>query len=149
MGSELVGHSTSPDPITRGLVRRGTRIDTMLMDATTGAGMGVALECLAEARHKRPHVAHIIMAPWLMTHMWRKQIGKDADLLFTVPVGVPFWGKHQHEPLIVCLLLPVVKRRNWRGPWIIRGSSFASTPEDELRRIFDLSVGKKPKQCDE
>ena len=84
-----------------------------------------------------------------MTHMWRKQIGKDADLLFTVPVGVPFWEKHQHEPLIICLLLPVVKRRNWRGPWIVRGSSFASTAEEELRRTFELSVGKKPKQRDE
>jgi hypothetical protein len=113
------------------------------------AGMEVALECLAEARHKRPHVAHVVVAPRLMTHMWRKQIGKDADLLFTVPVGVPFWEKHQHEPLIVCLLLPVVKRRNWRGPWIVRGSSFASTAEDELRRTFELSVGKKPKQRDE
>jgi hypothetical protein len=112
-------------------------------------GMEVALELLAEARHKRPHVAHIVVAPRLMTHLWRKQIGKDTDVLFTVPVGVPFWEKRQHEPLIVCLLLPVVQRRNWRGPWTFRGSNIARTAEDDLRRGFKSAVGGEPGECNE
>jgi hypothetical protein len=32
-------------------------------------GMEVALELLAEARHKRPHVAHVVVALQLMTHL--------------------------------------------------------------------------------
>ena len=28
-------------------------------------------------------------------------MGKDSKLLFDVPVGIPFWGLEEHEPLIV------------------------------------------------
>ena len=48
-----------------------------------------------------------------------KQMGKEADLLFTVTVGIPFWGLVEHESLIISLFLPVVSFSNWRGPWKI------------------------------
>ena len=37
-----------------------------------------------------------------------KTDGEEADLLFTVTVGMPFWGLVEHEPLIIALFLPVV-----------------------------------------
>ena len=40
--------------------------------------------------------------------------------MFTVPVGMPFGGLGEHEPLTIPLFLPIVPRRNWKGPWIIR-----------------------------
>ena len=49
-------------------------------------------------------------------------MGKEADFMFTVPVGITFWGSGGDEPLIIYLFLPVVSRRNWRDPWTIRGS---------------------------
>ena len=35
-------------------------------------------------------------------------MGKEADLLFTVPVGVPFWGLSKNEPLMIALFIPVI-----------------------------------------
>ena len=46
-------------------------------------------------------------------------MGKEADLLFTVTVGIPFWGLGEHESLIISLVLPVLYCSNWRGPWTI------------------------------
>ena len=48
-------------------------------------------------------------------------MGKEADLLFTVTVVIPFWGFGEHEPLIIALFLPVLSCSNWRGPWTIKG----------------------------
>ena len=49
-----------------------------------------------------------------------KKMEKEADLLFTVTVGIPFWGLGEHEPLIIALFLPVVSFSNWRGAWTIK-----------------------------
>ena len=51
-----------------------------------------------------------MVVPWLMEFMWRNKMGKGAELLFSVPVYVPFWGLVGYEPLIVffCLLSLVV-----------------------------------------
>ena len=50
-----------------------------------------------------------------------KQMGKESDLLFTVTVGIPFWGLGEHESLIIALFLPVVHCINLRGYWKIKG----------------------------
>ena len=39
-------------------------------------------------------------------------MGEEADLLFTVPVVMPFWGLGEHEPLIIALCLPIVSHMN-------------------------------------
>ena len=38
----------------------------------------------------------------------RKQIWKEADLLFTVPMGIPFWDLGEHEPMIITLLITII-----------------------------------------
>ena len=35
-------------------------------------------------------------------------MGNEADLLFTVPVGIPFWGSGEYKTLVVSLFLTVV-----------------------------------------
>ena len=35
-------------------------------------------------------------------------MGEEAYLLFTVPVGMPFWVLGEHKPLIMYLFVPVV-----------------------------------------
>ena len=58
---------------------------------------------------------------------------KEADIFFTIPVGIPFWGLEKHEPLIVALFLRIVSHREWRGLWNIRGVQLTA----ETFRLFE------------
>ena len=50
---------------------------------------------------------------------------KEAELLFTVTVGMPCWGIGEHEPLILAPPPPqIVSHSNWKGPWTIQGSDW-------------------------
>ena len=53
-------------------------------------------------------------------------MGKEVDLLFNVPIGMPFMGLGEHEPLIIALFLPVVTHSNCRVTWIIQGSEWVA-----------------------
>lgn len=88
------------------------------------ASMEVAMEMFNEDRIAHPQNPHVFVVPRLMTHLWRKNLGKDADLMFTVESGVKFWGTSQHEPLIVAVVLPLSYTPNYSGPWVAR-----TTPE--------------------
>ena len=72
--------------------------------------METALELLLEARLKRTYKTNIVVIPQLMTFLWRRYMGKEADLLFTIPVGMPYWGLEEYEPVIV-LFLSIVSCR--------------------------------------
>ena len=65
------------------------------------AAMETALEMFSEDRTAHPWNAHVFAVPRLMTHLWRKALSKDADLLFTVTNGNHFWTQDQHEPLLI------------------------------------------------
>ena len=75
-----------------------------------------------------------------MTHLWRKNLGKDADLMFTVESNVNFWGSSQHEPLIFAIVLPFSYTPDYSGPWLAR-----STPET-LEWAAELNAGFKSKR---
>ena len=49
-------------------------------------------------------------------------MGKEAELIFTVPVGMTFWEWGEHEPIIIALFLMIFSGRNWKGPWNISES---------------------------
>ena len=51
-------------------------------------------------------------------------MGKEVDLMLTVTDEMPFSGLGEHKPLIIYLFLPIVSRRNWKGPYTIRGSAW-------------------------
>ncbi len=53
--------------------------------------MEVAIELLWEDKLAHPQWSHVFAVPCFMTHMWRKDLGKNVDILFTVLAG-PFGG---------------------------------------------------------
>jgi hypothetical protein len=56
------------------------------------AAMEVAIELLWENKLAHPQWPHVFVVPCFVTYIWRRDLGKNADILFTVPAGVPFWG---------------------------------------------------------
>ena len=98
------------------------------------AAMHTVLELFCEDRFVNPHIPHVFVIPRLMTHLWRKNLAKDADLMFTVPVGVDFWPKDMHEPLIVAIVLPIVHVPNYRGPWVVHGTPESKSVAERLDR---------------
>ena len=51
------------------------------------AAMETVVEVFNEDRLSHPHIPHVFAIPRLMTHLWRRQLSKDADVLFTINVG--------------------------------------------------------------
>ena len=82
---------------------------------------------------------------------------KEAYLLFSIPVGMKFWGLGEYEPLIVALFLPIAICREWRGLWNVRWSEMESgTVKDldiEYRKEYEgikpFTVGRKLQEVPE
>ncbi len=87
------------------------------------AVMEIALELFCKDQMAHPHWPHVFVVPWLMTHLWRKKLGKDADVLFTVPAGVSYWTASQFKPLIVALVFPLAHMPRYAGPWVVKGTA--------------------------
>ena len=92
--------------------RLGDRIHYVWMPPPAVAD--VAVECLAQAIHKRSNALHIFICPRLMTARWNKTIQKASDLSITIPIGTVFWSKDQHEPLMFCVAFPLSTNRPWK-----------------------------------
>ena len=80
------------------------------------------LELMMDANLKRLYAYHVMILPWLMTYIWRKQLGKEEDILITLPVGFSFWNLEHHEPLVIACLFPIDKHRYWSGTLRNKGS---------------------------
>jgi len=75
----------------------------------------VAVEELDVSRHKRPHLAHVVLVPRLMTYAWRKRLSKICDILLEIPPGTrSFWPSHEHEPLLIGIALPFSSQSPWQ-----------------------------------
>ncbi len=98
--------------------------------------MEVATELLWEDKLAHPQWPHVFCVPHLMTHMWRRDLGKNAVVLFLVPAGVPFWGAAQFEPLIVAIIFPLSHVSNYTEPWSIKGTDMGSHYEHALGEGF-------------
>jgi hypothetical protein len=96
----------------------------------------VAVERLCEARHIRPWYSHVFICPTLMTAYWRKQLGKVADAMFTIPVGCSIWTKAMHEPVVVAQICPLLPCR----PWRVRGSPWMVEFEDVMRGVWSSDL---------
>ena len=104
------------------------------------AAMETVVELFNEDHLAHPHIPHVFVVPRLMTHLWRKQLSKDADVLFTVKSGSSFWPCSMHEPLIVLIVLPLVHVQHYSGPWKQRGGQRAHELEDLLEAGFKHPV---------
>ena len=60
-------------------------------------------------------------------------MGKESDLLLSIPFGMQFWVFGEHEPLIIALFLPFVYCINWRGTWAIKGIDWASVTARDIK----------------
>ena len=98
------------------------------------AAMEVALEVFNEERISHPHIPHVFVVPRLMTHLWRKDLKKDAD----IQLGVPFWESHQFEPLLVVLVFPFSHVDRYSGPWVVKGTDDGRAAECALELGFKI-----------
>ena len=93
-----------------------------------------AVSCFTEDRIARPHFPHIFIKPHLMTHLWRKQLGKDADVVLTFQSGSEFWPRDMFEPLIILIVFPIVHVENYRGPWVAKGTQQVTALESCINK---------------
>ncbi len=98
--------------------------------------MKVAMELLCKDCLVHPQWPHMCVVPHLMTHFWRKDLMKSADLFFTVPVEVLFWAASQFEPLIVTVVLPLSHVARHTGPWVAKETPEGEQTEKALRLGF-------------
>eukprot|EP00956_Cyclotella_meneghiniana_P029334 scaffold70717_cov42-Cyclotella_meneghiniana.AAC.2 len=86
-----------------------------------------------------------------MTGMWRKQLSKDADVIFTVELGPTFWGADMHEPLLIFIMLPLTYVRNYLGPWLLKGTDAAEDIGKRLTSGFKVwkEVSYEPRRFSE
>ena len=108
--------------------------------------METVVEVFNEDSLAHHHIPHVFAIPRLMTHLQRRQLSKDVDVLFTINVGTYFWPSSMHEPLIVLIVLPLAHVSNYRGPWVLRGSPPAlevkDYPEDGFKHPELHGCGK-------
>ena len=68
-------------------------------------------------------------------------MGKEADMLFNVPVGTYSWTMEEHKPLRIAFFLPIISGRKRRGTWKIKRrkgeSGTAGDLHTEFKRIWD------------
>lgn len=96
------------------------------------AAAAAALQELCEVRHTRPWHAHVFVCPALMTVTFRKQLGKVADILFTVPVGTNIWPSHMYEPVFVGIVFPLPNR----FPWTLRNTKLMADARETLSGVW-------------
>ena len=51
------------------------------------AAMEIVMELFNDDHMVHPHIPHMFAIPCLMAHLWRKQLSKDTDVVFTVKTG--------------------------------------------------------------
>jgi hypothetical protein len=151
-GHGLSSWARNPDGVHLPVVT--SAVGTTFLWAPPPAAASVAIEQLSFSRLKRPHLTHIFICPRLMTHMWRKQLCKVADLVFTLPAGRRplVWPASMFEPLIIGVILPYLSY----PPWSRRStaailevgsqlSSLWSSPQGDewlvLRQLWDSPGG--------
>ena len=104
------------------------------------------MEVFKEDIMARPRHAHVFVVPRLMTYLWRKQLGNDADVFMTITVRDHFWEKHQHKPLILAIVLPFAYVENYSRPWIARGLEKSETFWKEFKAGFKITGSRNPIQ---
>ena len=111
-------------------------IDSPRLWSPPPGAMETVIELFNEDRLAHPSMSHVFVIPRLMTHLFRRSLGKDADLMFEAASGSWFWPLSMHEPLIVAIVLPIVHVPRHRGPWVLRSSELSKHAAAELQSGF-------------
>ena len=67
------------------------RQDMSRIWTTSPTAMETVVELFNGDRLVHPHILHVFSISCVITHLWRKQLSKDVDVLFTVNVGLYFF----------------------------------------------------------
>lgn len=86
-------------------------------------------ECIA-----RPHIPHVFVVSRLMTHLWMKQLSKDADIVCTLQPSSLRWPVEMFESGIALIVLHVCYIPNYRGPCVAKGTPAANNIESKLTK---------------
>lgn len=111
-----------------GLVRRRHGPNSYVWNVPPAAA-AIALEQLCEAKHARPATSHVFIVPTVLMPMWRKCLGKIADVVFNLKAGLEFWPSACHEPLTIALVCPLLSSR----PWQVK---YCKTTQREVSRVL-------------
>ena len=98
--------------------------------------MKTVVELFNEDRLVHLNLPHVFSIPCLMTHLWIKQLSKDADFFSTVYLRQSFWTCSMHGPLIMLIVLPLALVTNYRGPWALQGIPPALEVQNQLEAGF-------------
>ena len=63
---------------------------------------------IIDAKPKMTYESHIIVITWMMTYLFSKKLGKEAELLITIQSELSFCKLDHHEPLVLDCMLPIV-----------------------------------------
>jgi hypothetical protein len=109
-----------------------------LWEIAPAAGQ-IAIEQICTHVHGLPETLHIICIPRLCTAMWRKQLNKVADLIVQVQPVEDFWGKSQHEPLLIAFYFPILPTLRKFRPWQLKGTELVDRTRRKLQRMQEAS----------
>ena len=128
LGQDIVGGNAGPGGLWFPEYRPGVRLW-----APPPAAARVAVERLREARHKHQRSTHVFVCPRIMCYDWRKQLLKEADMVFYMPAGhSPMWPSTMHEPLLIAVCLPFIRCH----PWKLRRTPRLLAMERDVHRMF-------------
>ena len=96
------------------------------------AAADAAVEQLCRNFHLHEDSCHIVLIPRLMTVRWRKQLGKVADIIVTMPFDDVVWSYlSEYEPLILFVVLPF----HSRAPWKLKKAKYVERCEGNLQKM--------------
>jgi hypothetical protein len=133
LGQNLSGGQPNADGIWMPNYTSGARIW-----APPPAAARVAVEQLRRSRHSHTDTYHVFVVPRLMSYEWMRHLLRESDLLFVVKAGeLSCWPTDMHEPLVVSLCLPFIRR----APWKLRRTPKLLGTERQLREMLSSGEG--------
>ena len=104
------------------------------------AAADVAIEQLRIARIKRQDSSHVFVCPRLFLSMWRKQLDKACDLIFSIPVGAIGWPVEMCEPLLIGVYFLFLCFKRWHF-WGTSKLSYVARKLHEMRDDIEVDRG--------
>ena len=105
--------------------------------------MEVDLEMLSEETHKIPFVLHVYVSTLTITHLWRKNLVKDADIMFTIPIVLACWPNSCREYLLCDIIFPIIRWYSWKGHWVVRWIIMDFACKEFLVGSLNIVVGRR------
>ena len=87
-----------------------------------------------------PRNPHVFAVTRLMSHLWRKNLGNDTDMLWVVSTGDHFWDR------TLTIVLSFAYIESYTRPWIAHGWGESESLKKELESGFNLAGVRDPRE---